>query len=207
VSPIQPVRETKRLIAFSDGVFAIAITLLVLGIRPPTNTQHLASSLAILWPSYVAYFVSFLLIGQIWANHHAMFDHISTADRTLFLLNTFLLMDAAFLPFVTTILARAFHQGHGQRVAVVFYGAVCVFGTLIFNVIWEYVRREHRLLGPTIDRSTALTVSRRFRLGPILYLAGTLMGSLIPVAGVAVFTALIFLYWLPLKSESHPIPA
>jgi uncharacterized membrane protein len=74
-------RDPRRLVAFSDGVIAIAVTLLVLEIRPPPDTQHLVHDLAALWPSYLAYVVTFMLIGQIWANHHVMFDQIRSADR------------------------------------------------------------------------------------------------------------------------------
>jgi len=84
-------RDTGRLVAFSDGVFAITITLLILEIRPPEDYADLLHGLAELWPSYLAYAVTFLFIGQVWANHHVMFDHIRAADRVVLLLNTVLL--------------------------------------------------------------------------------------------------------------------
>jgi TMEM175 potassium channel family protein len=90
-------RDTGRLVAFSDAVFAITITLLVLEIRPPSDYTSLLHGLAALWPSYLAYAVTFLFIGQVWANHHVMFDHIRAADRVVLLLNTLLLMVVAFL--------------------------------------------------------------------------------------------------------------
>src|SRR4051812_13679869 len=111
-------RDTGRLEAFSDGVFAITITLLVLEIRPPTDYTHLLHGLAALWPSYLAYVLTFLFVGQVWANHHVMFDHIRAADRVVLLLNTLLLMAVAFLPFATSVLAGAMRDGHGQRTAV-----------------------------------------------------------------------------------------
>jgi uncharacterized membrane protein len=111
---------TGRVEAFSDGVFAIAITLLVLEIRVPEDTAHLLRELGNLWSSYLAYVISFLLIGLIWANHHVMFEHIRRTDRMLLFLNTLLLMNVAFLPFVTAVLAAALRAGDGQRVAVVF---------------------------------------------------------------------------------------
>src|SRR5204863_7822031 len=113
---------TSRLVAFSDAVFAITITLLILEIRPPKDYTNLLHGLAVLWPSYLAYAVTFLFIGQVWANHHVMFDHIRAADRLVLLLNTLLLMVVAFLPFATFVLAGALRSGHGQRTAVVFYG-------------------------------------------------------------------------------------
>jgi uncharacterized membrane protein len=90
-------RDTGRLVASSDAVFAITITLLVLEIRPPTDYSNLLHGLLALWPSYLAYGVTFLFIGQVWANHHVMFDHIRAADRVVLFLNTLLLMVVAFL--------------------------------------------------------------------------------------------------------------
>ena len=104
-------RDTGRLEAFSDGVFAITITLLILEIKPPADYEHLLHGLAALWPSYLAYAVTFLFIGQVWANHHVMFDHIRAADRVVLLLNTVLLMVVAFLPFATSVLAEALARG------------------------------------------------------------------------------------------------
>ena len=109
-------RDPTRLVFFSDAVFAIAVTLLVLDIHPPQDTRHLLHGLVALWPSYMAYAITFLLIGQVWANHHVMVDHIRVADRTVLFLNTLLLMDIAFLPFAASTLAAAFRGGHGQRI-------------------------------------------------------------------------------------------
>jgi uncharacterized membrane protein len=129
-------RDPERLVFFSDAVFAIAVTLLVLEIRPPQDTRHLLHGLAALWPSYLAYTITFLLIGQVWANHHVMFDHIRSADRMVLFLNTLLLMDIAFLPFAASVLAGAFRAGQGQRSAVVFYGMAFELAAILFNVIW-----------------------------------------------------------------------
>ena len=112
-------RTPGRLVAFSDAVFAIAMTLLVLEIRPPADYAHLLHGLAALWPSYLAHALTFLFIGQVWANHQVMFDHIGVADRVILLRNTLLLMIVAFLPFATSVLAGALRSGHGLKVAVV----------------------------------------------------------------------------------------
>jgi uncharacterized membrane protein len=146
-------RDPARLVFFSDAVFAIAVTLLVLEIRPPQDTRHLLHALAALWPSYLAYAISFLLIGQVWANHHVMFDHIRSADRTVLFLNTLLLMDIAFLPFAAAVLSAAFGTGHGQRTAVVVYGITFEVAAILFNAIWGYApsspaaRHHHRCRG------------------------------------------------------------
>ena len=131
-------RDPERLVFFSDAVFAIAVTLLVLEIHPPQDTRHLLHGLAALWPSYLSYAITFLLIGQVWANHHVMFDHIRSADRTVLFLNILLLMDIAFLPFAAAVLSAAFGTGHGQRTAVVFHGMAFLLAAILFNVIWGY---------------------------------------------------------------------
>jgi uncharacterized membrane protein len=89
-TPFGAERNPARLVAFSDAVIAIAVTLLILEIHTPPDTEHLLQGLAALWPSYLAYVVTFMLIGQVWANHHVMFDHIGTADRVVLFLNTVL---------------------------------------------------------------------------------------------------------------------
>src|SRR5262245_20580061 len=114
-------RDPARLVAFSDAVMAIAVTLLVLEIRAPDGPSHLLLSLGTLWPSCLTYVITFMLIGQVWANHHVMFDHIRHADRMVLFLNTVLLMDIAFLPFAASVLANAFRNGQGERTAVVFH--------------------------------------------------------------------------------------
>jgi uncharacterized membrane protein len=194
-------RDTSRLVAFSDGVFAITITLLVLEIRPPTDDKNLLHGLLALWPSYLAYAVTFLFIGQVWVNHHVMFDHIRAADRTVLLLNTLLLMVVAFLPFATSVLADALRSGHGQRTAVVFYGIAFDVTALTFNAVWQYACR-HRLLSEALDSAGATAISRRFQLALAWLAAGALLGAVLPVLGMAVIAAFNAFYWLPIRGES-----
>jgi len=193
-------RNPERLVFFSDAVFAIAVTLLVLEIHPPQDTRQLLQGLAALWPSYLSYAITFLLIGQVWANHHVMFDHIHSADRTVLFLNTLLLMDIAFLPFAASVLAAAFRTGHGQRTAVVFHGMTFLLAAILFNVIWGCARHNHRL-GTTLDAGGARAISRRFRLALVWIATGTLLGALLPVLGMAVIAAFIPYYWLPIHGE------
>jgi uncharacterized membrane protein len=194
-------RDTMRLVAFSDGVFAITITLLVLEIKPPTDDENLLHGLVALWPSYLAYAVTFLFIGQVWANHHVMFDHIRAADRTVLLLNTVLLMVVAFLPFATSVLAGALRSGHGQRTAVGFYGIAFGVTALTFNAVWQYARR-HGLLSETLGPAGATAIGRRFQLALAWLATGALLGALLPVLGVAVIVAFNAFYWLPIRGES-----
>ena len=194
-------RDTMRLVAFSDGVFAITITLLVLEIRPPTDDKNLPHGLVALWPSYLAYAVTFLFIGQVWANHHVMFDHIRAADRIVLLLNTVLLMVVAFLPFATSVIAGALRSGDGERTAVGFYGIAFAVTALTFNGVWQYACR-HRLLSEALSPAGATAISRRFQLALAWLATGALVGALLPVLGVAVIVAFNAFYWLPIRGES-----
>jgi uncharacterized membrane protein len=198
-------REPARLVAFSDAVFAITITLLVLEMRPPTDYTNLLQGLGALWPSYLSYAVTFLFIGQVWANHHVMFDHIRAADRLVLLLNTLLLMVVAFLPFATSVLAGALRDGHGRRTAVVFYGIAFDVTALTFNGVWQYAKRQ-RLLGETLDSAGATAIGRRFQLALVWLALGAGLGAAVPLLGVVVIAAFNAFYWLPIRGES-PRPA
>jgi uncharacterized membrane protein len=194
-------RDTMRLVAFSDGVFAISITLLILEIKPPTGDGTLLHGLLALWPSYLAYALTFLFIGQVWANHHVMFDHIRAADRVVLLLNTLLLMAVAFLPFATSVLADALRDGDGERTAVAFYGIAFDVTALTFNAVWQYARRQ-RLLSEALDPAGATAIGRRFQLALVWLATGALLGALLPALGVAVIVAFNAFYWFPIRGES-----
>jgi uncharacterized membrane protein len=194
-------RDPARVVTFSDGVIAIAVTLLVLEIRPPTDTEHLLHGLAALWPSYLAYGVTFMLVGQVWANHHVMFDHIRHADRMVLFLNTVLLMAIAFLPFAASVLAEAFRDGHGERTAVVLQGLVFVVAAALFNLIWWWAAHDRRLLSDSLDPAGASAIARRFRLALAWLGLGTALGALLPILGGLVIAAFNLYYWLPIAGE------
>jgi uncharacterized membrane protein len=161
----------------------------------------LLDGLVDLWPSDLAYAVSFLFIGPVWANHHVMFDHIRGADRLVLLLNTLLLMVVAFLPFATSVLADSLRTGHDERTAVVFYGIAFALTALAFNAVWQYARR-HRLLSNTLDAEGATAIGTRFQLALAWLATGALLGAALPVLGVAVIVAFNAYYWLPIRGES-----
>jgi uncharacterized membrane protein len=194
-------RDTTRLVTFSDGVFAISITLLVLEIRPPGDNRDLLNGLLDLWPSYLAYALTFLFIGQVWVNHHVMFDHIRAANRAVLLLNTLLLMVVAFLPFATSVLAGALRDGHGERTAVVFYGITFAVTALTFNAVWRYACRR-RLLSDALGPAGATAIGRRFQLALAWLAIGALLGAALPILGVIVIAAFNAFYWLPIRGES-----
>src|SRR3954467_13958798 len=123
--------STTRLEAFSDGVFAIAITLLVLEIKVPANAgDDLPHQLAEQWPSYASYVVSFIVIGVIWMNHHAVFEHIGRADRGLMSWNLFLLLWIVLIPWATELLATYMREGGGgeRTTALVYTGTMSLMG-------------------------------------------------------------------------------
>jgi uncharacterized membrane protein len=186
----------SRLEAFSDGVFSIAITLLIFTVAAPTSTGELGERLLHLWPSYLAYVGSFLVIGQAWLNHHAMFGHIRRIDSTLLVLNLLLLMDVSALPFPTSVIGAALHDHQGERLAVVVYGATLFLGGVFFNAIWRYAVR-HQLTEPGLSPQRLRSTGRRFLIGPASYLAATLIGLLAPFAAMVLFIGLIVFYLAP----------
>src|SRR5215813_4514606 len=130
--------ETTRIEAFSDGMFAIAITLLILEVKVPAAEQgHLAEALLRQWPSYLAFCLSFFYIGIMWMNHHRMFTHIKRSNDTLLVLNLLLLLGVTAVPFPTAVLASRLGTSD-QRAAAVFYNAVFLVIAFFFNILWRY---------------------------------------------------------------------
>jgi uncharacterized membrane protein len=160
----------------------------------------LLDALGRLWPSYLAYAMSFLLIAQVWVNHHVMFDHVRSVDRWVLFLNTLLLMDISFLPFATGLLAGALHAGMGLRTAVVFYGSTLWAAALLFNLIWAHVRRG-RLLDDALAPGGTMAITRRFGMALIWIGLGIGVGALVPVAGVVVIASFIPAYYFPIRGE------
>jgi uncharacterized membrane protein len=189
--------RTNRLEAFSDGVFTIAITLLVLEIKPPPTAAGLVDSLMGLWPSYVGYVVSFIVIGAIWINHHAMFDHIVRADQTMLLLNTFHLMFIAFLPFPTAVLAGSLHGGEGQATATALYGATLTVIGVLVTAMWHYAAQGHRLLSEKTSPEEACRIGRTLLVGPICYAIATAVALAAPAVALALFVGLNFFFLWP----------
>ena len=139
--------DKGRVEIFSDGVFAIAITLLVLDITvAPADYDHLRSALAHEWPAYLAYVTSFLTVGSVWIAHHGLFSRLRFIDPVLLRLNLLLLMTAAFLPFPTSVLAQALHHGGtAERTAVVFYGAAALLIELLLRAAEQYASSRSEL--------------------------------------------------------------
>jgi uncharacterized membrane protein len=198
--------ETTRLEAFSDGVFAIAITLLIIEVKVPSEAEveharGLWAALSHHWPSYVGYVISFVTIGIMWANHHAVFTYVRKTDRGFLLANVFLLMTIAFLPFPTAVLAEYLSNPQMRVEATVFYGLALVLTAVGFNVVWFFGVRGRRLLGDSIDEAGVRTISARYRLGVPCYALTTAAAFLNVALSLGLHLALALLY---ARSEKAP---
>jgi len=194
-------RDTDRLETFSDGVIAIAITLLVLEVRVPHLEEgeggaELWEQLGHLWPSYLGYLISFVTIGIMWANHHEIFRHIARTNHYLILSNTLFLLCIGFLPFPTALLAEYLGK-EGERVAVVVYSGWFLVTALAYNFLWRYPSHARRLIAPDADTSAVDSITRRFRLGPPSYLLAFVLAWIYPPASLALIALLALLYTLP----------
>jgi uncharacterized membrane protein len=184
---------TNRLEAFSDGVFAIAITLLVLELNVPTG-DHLWHDLKEEWPSFAAFFVSFWVIGIIWVNHHAVMDHLARADRGVLYLNLLLLFTVVFIPYPTALLAEQLKSGEDEKVAAVIYSASFFAMGLSFSLLWTYITRHRHLLGVELTDEQIRMTTTRFVIGSPVYAIAVAFAFISP-AVVLVIIALLALYY------------
>lgn len=195
--------ETDRLETFSDGVFAIAITLLILEVRLPTaEGSSLARRLLESWPDYLSYVISFVTIGIMWANHHSIFHFIARTTHGLVVANLLLLMCVAFVPFPTGVLAENLREaGSGRETAAFFYSATFFVTALFYNLLWQTAARQNRLIRPGFEAAAA-QVTRRYNLGPPSYLAATLAAIWSAPLSLGICGALALLYVLPRREPS-----
>ena len=190
-----------RLEAFSDGVLAIVITLLILDIHvPEAGDAGLASQLGKQWPQYVAYLLSFLTVGIVWLNHHAVINLLGRTDHTLQTLNLILLLPLTVLPWPTALLAEFAGGSWGQqRLVVVIYGVTISLMAFAFNVMWRYILRHRELWKSQVTREMLEQRNRRFNVGPVLYPLATVVGLINAYLFLALMIALGLLYLLPTR--------
>jgi TMEM175 potassium channel family protein len=163
---------TSRLEAFSDGVLAIAITLLVIEIHPPElhQGQRLAPALWAQWPSYLAYLVSFLTIGVIWLNHHRVFEQVARVDGPLLLLNLNLLLWTALIPFPTAVVAKHLRDtGEAAQTAAALYCGVLLLTSFAFAGLFAWVTHDDRLLERPPPPGVVHAARLRFMVGLVVY--------------------------------------
>jgi uncharacterized membrane protein len=188
--------ETSRVEAFSDGVFAIAITLLILDIKVPPGAD-LALHLLQEWPFYVSFLISFTFIGIMWINHHRLFTHIARSDDVLLILNLLLLLGVVVVPFSTAVLATRLGQVD-ERTAGILYNGTYFFIAIIFNLLWGYASSHKRhLLAKDVDVASVQRISRQYAFGPVLYLVCLGLTWLSVSASLALNFALACFFALP----------
>ena len=185
--------SSDRLETFSDGVFAIAATLLILNVRVPG--KDLGHALAHAWPSYAAYAVSFVTIGIMWVNHHGVFGQIGQVDRTFLMVNVFFLMAVAFVPFPTALVADHLHDA-GLETAALAYGFTLTFTAVMYMVLWFYASAGGRLLRADFDPKVVSGITRSYLPGPWIYLTATLLALWKPTVSVVLFAAIAAFYML-----------
>jgi uncharacterized membrane protein len=189
--------ETSRLEAFSDGVFAIAITLLIIEVRLPEGHGPLAERLLDTWPSYAAYVISFVTIGIMWANHHAIFALIDRTTHGLVVANLLLLMLVAFIPFPTSVLGEHLRAGaDDQRTAALFYNGTYFVTAIFYNLLWQTAARGNRLIVAGREAAAA-RVTRAFWPGAPSYLVATLAAFVSVPLSVGLNGAIALFYLLP----------
>jgi uncharacterized membrane protein len=188
--------ESSRVEAFSDGVFAVAITLLVLGLRAPAHRGTVLRDLLVQWPAYVAYLASFAYVGVIWVNHHQLFTRIARVNLGLLWRNLALLLTTSVLPFPTAVTGSAFQLGDraDESAAVAFYAATGATTAATWLLLFHFLSRTPRLL---VDEAHAAFFGRerqRAVAGVTLYAASGLCAILYPVAGLAIACLLPVFY-------------
>jgi uncharacterized membrane protein len=187
--------RTSRLETFADGVFAIAATLLILNVDAQVgeDVHDLGARIAHVWPSYLAYAVSFVTIGIMWINHHTILEQVERADRRFLLANIGLLTCIAFVPFPTRLVAEHV-RGDGAEAAALTYGFTMVATAIMFNIAWLYASVGRRLLRRDAHPGIVSGITRSYLPGPWIYLAGTLIAFASPTASVVVFLAIAVFY-------------
>ena len=201
---------TGRVEAFSDGVMAIAITLLVLELKVPAPTDvgpdGLLGALAARWPSYIAYGAAFLTIGIIWLNHHTLLAKIARFDARLHWLNLLLLFGVATLPFPTALLAEYVGEGGpNASVAAVSYGLLAILMALPWGFMWRHLADHPELLEPEYDASHARIEGRRGWLGVPIYVAATLISLVMPLLALVLYAAIAALYAITSQGWTDPV--
>jgi TMEM175 potassium channel family protein len=195
--------STGRLESFSDGVIAVAATLLVLNLVVPAvgSPGGLAHALGREWPAYFAYAVSFITIGIIWINHHAMIGRLRQADHSILILNLVLLLTIGLLPFATNLLSSYLKASEGQHVAAAVYAGAFLLMAVAFAVLnWHILMRKAHLLHTELpyDERRRILMRSVAGLGP--YIVATGVAFISPYATLAISAALAAFYALPIAS-------
>lgn len=196
--------ESGRVEAFSDGVLAIAITLLVLGLRPPVTRDAMLQELVHQWPGYVAYAASFVYLGVFWVNHHQMFTRIAAVDNGLVWRNLALLGIASVLPFPTAVLSGAFQDGsrRDEKVGVVFYALIAAALSVTWIAVFQYLATNARLLADNASAAFFARERGRSLIGLATFLIAGLAALWQPIIGLVLALAMTIFF----GATSHGLP-
>ena len=189
--------RTGRLEAFSDGVFAIAITLLVLELAIPALAEdNLLQALGSQWPSYLAYFVSFATIGSLWLAHTMMTEHIDRADAVFMRLNLLVLLVVSVLPFTTRLVGEFIGEDAPERVAVTIYGINLILASVFLSLLWRYAAHA-KLVVPDVGQDDFRILTRRFTPGIGAYVVLLIVGRFRPAIAVVGYLVIALFLMLP----------
>jgi len=190
--------------AFSDGVFAIAVTLLVLEISVPADSaDDLLGALVDQWPSYLGYLVSFSTIGAVWFVHTVITEYLHRATSVLIRLNLLLLLLVSFLPFPTRLLAEYVGEIEAGRISATVYGVNLLLISILLSVLWRYAVREHLVRPDTTDADLAM-LTRRLTPGLAGYLLMIALGLFLPVAAVLGYLLIALYIVVPFAAIRRP---
>ena len=199
--------DTGRTETFSDGVFAIAITLLILDIQVPESAfDHLWRGIAHQWPSYLGYVTSFVTIGGIWLVHHGIFRRLQYANRRVMYVNLVLLMAIAFLPFPTKLLAEAIHNSSAERAAVIFYGASLLVISLLINALWGAVASDRNLLRPEVSEKEVNAIAKEITPNLGFYVVVIVLALLAPKVAAFGYLLIAIVALLRARGDSASTP-
>jgi len=191
--------RTSRMEALSDGIFAIAATLLVLDLAIPKVSSDVGRSLLEQWPTYLAYLVSFATIGNAWLNHSVITEYLERADAILLRLNLLLLFFVSVLPYPTHMLAEYIHSENAERVAVTIYGLNLLAISGFTSLIWHYAVSE-RLVRQDNKEDEVRAISRKLDPSLVSYAVGIGIGLLWPNAAVALYLVIALFVIIPFRA-------
>lgn len=195
--------RTTRMEAFSDGVFAIAITLLVLELSVPEgSSSDLFGAFLAQWPSYLAYVVSFATIGVTWLIHSVMTEYLDHVDATFVRLNLLLLLVVSFIPFPTRLLAEHISAEDAERIAVTIYGLTLLATAVVIAVLWRHARRSG-LLRADVETWEANAVTGRLTPGFLAYAVIIGVGLVVPVVAVVGYLLVALFFLIPVRERTR----
>ena len=199
--------STARLEAFSDGVFAIAITLLIIEIKVPSHddlkNETLMHYISNQWPKYFAYILSFVIIGIYWANHHYLFKLFKRTDHVFNLLNVFFLMAIAFLPFPTGVLGDYIITAEHKRSAVSFYAFAIWLPSLTWLMIWLYAKHKKRIIDGSLTDRFINSLTQQYYVSNLLYILAFIISLVSATVSITICVGLTLLYLLPPKNPEY----